>query len=293
MKKKKFSLYSAVVHTILALVTLSMVLPVVLLFMSSITEESALVRNGYSFFPEAFSFEAYAYLFENSGTILRAYGITIIVTAIGTAVGLLLTSALAFALSLKDLPGRRTFSFLVFFTLLFNGGLVPAYIMWSGLGVRNTLLAYILPTLLVNAFNVILMRTFYQVSIPEDMYEAAKMDGAGYFRIYFQLVLPLGKPIMVTIGLFIGLLYWNDWTNALYYVSDSDMFSIQAYLNRIMQDIQAVSSNSVGATGNTANLPQVSIRMAVAFVALLPLLVIYPFLQRFFAKGIMLGAVKG
>lgn len=291
--KPRTSAYTVALHVVLLLVTASMALPIVLLFMSSITDDATLAANGYSFFPEKFSFDAYAYLFEHAGTILRAYGITIVVTAVGTVVGLFLTSTLAFALSLPNLPGRRTISFLVFFTLLFNGGLVPAYIMWSELGVRNTLLAYILPSLLVNAFNVILMRTYYQVNVPTEVYEAAKMDGAGYLRIYFRIVLPLGKPIMVTIGLFIALLYWNDWTNALYYVNDSSMFSIQAYLNAIIRDIQAVSSSSSGSSGSTTLLPQVSIRMAVAFVALLPLLVIYPMLQKYFAKGIMLGAVKG
>ncbi len=291
--KPRASAYTVVLHVVLVLVTLSMVAPIALLFMSSITDDATLVANGYSFVPEKFSLDAYTYLFENSGTILRAYGITIVVTAVGTVVGLLLTSVLAFALSLPDLPGRRTLSFVIFFTLLFNGGLVPAYMMWSELGVRNTLLAYILPSLMVNAFNVILMRTYYQLNVPAEVYEAAKMDGAGYARIYFRIVLPLGKPIMVTIGLFIALLYWNDWTNGLYYVNDSDMFSIQTYLNAIVRDIQAVANNPSGSSGSTAMLPQVSIRMAVAFVALLPLLVIYPMLQKYFAKGIMLGAVKG
>ncbi|UCN13691.1 MULTISPECIES: carbohydrate ABC transporter permease [Cellulomonas] len=291
--KPRASVYTVVVHVVLALVTASMVLPVVLLFMSSITADATLVADGYSFFPRELSLDAYVYLFQNASTILRAYGITILVTAVGTALGLFLTSTLAYALSLPELPGRRVIGFLVFFTLLFNGGLVPAYIMWSELGVRNTLLAYIVPTLLVNAFNVILMRTFYEVNIPREVYEAAKMDGAGYVRTYLKIVLPLGKPIMVTIGLFIGLMYWNDWMNGLYYVNDSNLFSIQTYLNKIIQDVQAVSSNSAGSTGSTAQLPQVSIRMAVAFVALLPLLVIYPMLQKYFAKGIMLGAVKG
>jgi putative aldouronate transport system permease protein len=284
--------YAIAGHVALIFVTLSMIAPLVLVFMSSISSEASLTTNGYSFWPAQFSLDAYAYIAQNSDTMFRAYGVTIIVTVVGTAVGLLLTSMLAFALSLPELPGRRTLSFLVFFTLLFNGGLVPAYIMWSSFGVRNTLLAYILPTLLVNAFNVILMRAYYQVNIPPEVYEAAKLDGAGYLRIYFQLVLPLGKPILVTIGLFIALGYWNDWTNGLYYVSDPNMFSIQTFLNRMIQDIQAISNNSTG-TAVTSNVPAVSVRMAISFLALLPLLIIYPLLQRYFARGIMVGAVKG
>jgi len=289
---KQSRTYRLLAHTALLLVTLSMFLPLVLVFMSSITDESTLITDGYSFWPQQFSLDAYAYIAANSETVFRAYGVTVIVTIIGTVVGLFLTSTMAFALSLPELPGRRVLSFLVFFTLLFNGGLVPAYIMWSSLGVRNTILAYILPSLLVNAFNVILMRTYYQVTIPAEVYEAAKIDGASYFRIYFQLVLPLGKPILVTIGLFIALGYWNDWTNGLYYVSNPDMFSIQTFLNRMIQDIQAISSNNTG-TSVTSNVPAVSVRMAISFVALLPLLIIYPLLQRYFAKGIMVGAVKG
>ena len=284
--------YAIAGHVALILVTLSMIAPLLLVFMSSISSESALVQDGYTFWPAQFSLEAYSFIAQNSATVFRAYGVTIIVTVVGTAVGLFLTSTLAYALSLPELPGRRTLSFLVFFTLLFNGGLVPAYIMWSSLGVRNTLLAYILPALLVNAFNVILMRSYYQVNIPPEVYEAAKLDGAGYARIYFQLVLPLGKPILVTIGLFIALGYWNDWTNGLYYVSDPNLFSIQTFLNRMIQDIQAISNNSTG-TVVTSNVPTVSVRMAISFVALLPLLIIYPLLQRYFARGIMVGAVKG
>lgn len=284
--------YQAAGHVALMLVTASMILPLVLVFMSSITSESSLAKDGYSFWPKQFSLDAYRFIAENSSTVFRAYGVTIAVTLVGTVIGVFLTSALAFALSIPELPGRRTLSFLVFFTMLFNGGLVPAYIMWSNLGVRNTLLAYILPSLLLNAFNVILMRTYYQVSIPAELYEAAKLDGAGYFRIYFRIVLPLGKPILVTIGLFIALGYWNDWVNGLYYVNNPDMFSIQTLLNRMVQDIQAISNSNTG-TVVTTNVPTVSVRMAISFVALLPLLVVYPVLQRFFAKGIMVGAVKG
>jgi putative aldouronate transport system permease protein len=289
---KQSRTYQAAGHIALLLVTASMILPLVLVFMSSITSESSLAKDGYSFWPQEFSLDAYRFIADNGATVFRAYGVTIAVTLVGTVVGVFLTSALAFALSVPELPGRRTLSFLVFFTLLFNGGLVPAYIMWSNLGVRNTLLAYVLPSLLLNAFNVILMRTYYQVSIPAELYEAAKLDGAGYLRIYFRIVLPLGKPILVTIGLFIALGYWNDWVNGLYYVNNPDMFSIQTLLNRMVQDIQAISNANTGSVVTT-NVPAVSVRMAISFVALLPLLVVYPVLQRFFAKGIMVGAVKG
>lgn len=286
--------YQAGINIVLIIVTLMMILPIVLLFMCSITDENTLINNGYSFFPAKFGLMAYQYIWQNSATIFRAYGLTIIVTVIGTACSLLLTSLIAYPLSLKNLPGRAFFNFYVFFTMLFSGGLVPAYIMWPTIfGIKNTIFAYLLPNLLLSAFNIILVRTFFMTSIPDALYEAARIDGANYLTIYWKIVLPLGKPIMVTIGLFSGLTFWNDWNNGLYYVNRSQMFTIQVLLNRMISDIQALASNS-SATGNAVlNLPTVSIRMAIAFVAILPILIVYPFLQKYFASGIALGAVKG
>lgn len=286
--------YQVVINIIMILVTLCMILPLLLLFMSSITDENTLIVNGYSFFPAKFSLGAYAYIMQNASTIFRAYGITIVVTVVGTSLSLLLASLTAFPLSLRALPGRSILSFFVFFTMLFSGGLVPSYIMWTTVfGIRNTIFAYIFPNFLLGAFNIILLRTFFTTSIPVDIYEAAEIDGATYLRIYWQIVLPLGKPILVTVGLFTGLTYWNDWTNGLYYINKSDMLSIQALLNRMIQDIQALLANSTANSGALMQIPQVSIRMAIAFVAILPILVVYPFLQKYFASGIMLGAVKG
>jgi putative aldouronate transport system permease protein len=286
--------YQWVINLILAAVTLCMALPMVLLFMSSITEEKTLVVYGYSLFPKKLSLSAYRYIVANASSVFNAYGITILVTLIGTTGTLLLTSLVAFPLSLRDLPGRNIITFFIFFTMLFNGGLVPAYIMWTTVfHIKNTLWAYILPNFLLSAFNIILVRTYFQANIPPDIYDAAKIDGAGYLRIYWSIVLPLGKPILVTISLFAGLGYWNDWTNGLYYISDSRLLSIQALLNRMIQDIQALMANTSASSGALMQIPQVSIRMAIAFVAVLPILVLYPFLQKYFESGIMLGAVKG
>lgn len=287
-------IYQIIINIVLLLVTLFMILPLVLLFMSSVTDENTLIVNGYSFFPAKFSLDAYRYIMTNSATVFRAYGITILVTAVGTTLSIIMVTLMAFPLSLRDLPGRNVLSFIVFFTMLFNGGLVPTYILWSStIGIKNTIWAYILPNFLMSAFNVILVRTYFQSSIPYDLYEAAKIDGANYPTIYWRVVLPLGKPIIVTIGLFTGLTYWNDWTNGLYYITSSSMLSIQSLLNKMIQDIQALSALSTADSGSLMNIPQVSIRMAIAFVAILPILIIYPFLQKYFASGIMLGAVKG
>lgn len=287
--------YQIGINIFLIIITLIMILPLVLLFICSITDENTLINNGYSYFPEKLGLGAYQYIWQNRGSIFRAYGITIVVTVIGTICHVMLAALLAYPLSLKNLPGRPFFNFYVFFTMLFSGGLVPAYIMWTTIfNIKNTVFAYLLPNFLLGAFNIILVRTFFMTSIPDALYEAARIDGASYFRIFWQIVLPLGKPILVTVGLFSGLAYWNDWTNGLYYVNKSSMLSIQALLNRMIQDIQALANNPSGTGGNIVlNLPTVSIRMAIAFVAVLPILIVYPFLQKYFASGIALGAVKG
>lgn len=295
IKSKAYVRYQVIINLILILVTLIMVLPMILLFMSSISSEAALLNNGYSFFPKEFSLDAYRYIFTNKETIFRAYGMTILVTFIGTAANLLLSSMMAYGLSVKKLPFRNAINFYVFFTMLFNGGLVPSYLMWSGtFHVKNTIWALILPNMLLSAMNVILIRTYYMTSIPEALYEAAKIDGASYMHIFRKIVLPMGKPILVTVGLFSGLGYWNDWTNGLYYINDSKLYTVQNLLNKMIQDIQALQANASATGGGAAmQVPTVSVRMAIAFVALLPILIVYPFLQKYFAKGIALGAVKG
>lgn len=286
-------LQQIIMNVLLMAIAIAMIGPLLLLFLSSITDEKALVANGYSFFPEMLSTSAYGYIVQHSDTILGAYGITILVTVIGTALGLLITAMMSFALSVRGLPGSGLISFLVFFTMLFNGGLVPSYIMWTSLGVMNSIWAYVFPFLLTNAFNIILIRSYFATNIPVEIYESAKMDGAGYYRIFASMVLPLGKPILVTIGLFTALNYWNDWQNGLYFITKPEMLSIQALLNKMNQNVQAVITYTSVSSSSAATIPHVSIRMAIAFVAILPILVLYPFLQKYFASGIMGGAVKG
>lgn len=295
LRSKKNIHYQIIINAILIIITLIMVLPLVLLLMSSLTDESVLLIDGYSFFPKKFSLAAYQYIFKNAHTIFKAYGLTILVTFIGTLLNVLLSALMAYPLSIKDLPFGRVISFYVFFTMLFSGGLVPSYLMWtSTFHIKNTIFAYILPNFLMGAVNIMLIRSFFATSIPTALYEAAQIDGAGYLTIFKNIVLPMGKPILVTMGLFSGLAYWNDWTNGLYYINDSSLYTIQTLLNRMIQDIQAILTNASASSGaSVMSMPQTSIRMAIAFIALLPILVIYPFLQKYFASGIALGAVKG
>ena len=293
-KAKRFQFW---INVVLILITLSIVLPFVLVFISSLTDENTLIRNGYSFFPEKFSFYAYSYIIRQGEKILRAYGITVFVTIVGTAANLAMSALLAYPLSIKKLPYRRAITFFVFFTMLFNGGLVPTYLMYVNyLHIKNTIWALIVPGFLLSANNVLMIRSYFNTSIPDALFEAAKIDGAGHMKIFTSITLPLGKPILVTMGLFSALGYWNDWTNGLYYLTDTKYYSIQNLLNKMITDIQVLSSNSSmasQASSEMAKLPTVGVRMAIAVVAMLPIFVLFPFLQKYFVKGIMIGSIKG
>lgn len=295
IRSKNYYIYQTVINVILIGLTLVIVLPLILLFLSSVSSERSLIVNGYSFFPAEFSLDAYRYIWQNRGTVFRAYGITIVVTLIGTVLNIVISSMMAYALSDRKLLFRGFFNFYIFFTMIFNGGLVPAYIMWTNtFHIKNTVFALLVPNLLANAMNIILIRTYMMNSIPGSLYEAAMIDGAGHGTMFFNIAIPLSKPILVAVGLFSGLAYWNDWTNGLYYLTDSRLYSIQVLLNKMIQDIQAIQANAAAASAGAAmSVPHISIRMAIAFVALAPILVLYPFLQKYFAEGITLGAVKG
>lgn len=282
-------------HLVMIVLSAACVLPFLLLFTASVTDEKAIVNDGYTLFPSAFSLGAYEYLWKQSGQIFHAYGITVLVTAVGTLASLLVTSLLAYPLSRRDLPGSQTLAFIVFFTLLFNGGLVPTYMVYTQVfHLKNTLFALLIPWLLMNGFNVLLMRTFFSTTIPSAVLESASIDGAGEFRTYWRIVLPLSLPILVTIGMFQGLGYWNDWNNGLVFVTNPDLYSLQNVLNRIMSDIQFLTANNRMGTGQAlAQLPGETFRMAIAVIGVVPILVAYPFFQKYFVKGMTIGAVKG
>jgi len=285
-----------ILNVILILLCLVCILPFVLLISSSLTDETALLQYGYSFFPRKFSLAAYTYLFNSSNAIVRGYGITIFVTVVGTTLNLAITTLFAWALSRKDMPGRNVIAFILFFSMLFNGGVVPSYIMWSQVfHIKNTIWALIVPNLLMSAFYVIMMRTYFTANIPDAIVEAARIDGAGEWKILRSIVLPISKPILATVTLLVGLQYWNDWINGLYYINEDKYFSIQILLNRMLQDVQFLKSSAIGSQSGSllATLPSVGIKMAVAVIGILPILVIYPFVQKYLTKGITIGAVKG
>lgn len=289
--------FQVVVHILMVILCLACVLPFLLLIISSVADEKWLILNGYSFLPAELSLDAYKYLLVDSTSILRGYMISAFVTVAGTCVNLIMTTLMAYPLSRRDLPGRYVFSFFIFFTMLFNGGLVPSYIMWTQtFHIKNTIFALLVPNLLMGAFYVIMMRTYFSSNIPDAVIEAARIDGAGEMRILLRIVLPMSLPIIATLALLTGLGYWNDWINGLYYIQNDELYSIQVLLNRMLMDVQfLMSSANTAAAGNQqmGPLPSTGIKMAVAVLGALPALIIYPFFQKYFVKGITIGAVKG
>ena len=236
--------YQVVINTVLIILSLMCVMPFILLLSSSITSETALVKTGYRFWPTEIDLSAYKYLLMDSTSIVRGYAISFFVTIVGTLTSLMLTTLYAYPLSRKNLPGRNIFAFYIFFTMLFNGGLVPGYMMWTQMfHIKNTIFALIVPGLLLNAFNVIMMRTYFTTNIPEEVLEAARIDGGGELYILTKVVLPMSKPIIVTLVLLIGLSYWNDWLNGLYYVNRDNLYSIQVLLKKMMDDIEMIKKS--------------------------------------------------
>ena len=290
VREKRFQV---LINIILIILTLIAVLPFILLLASSLTEDGTLARFGYNFWPRKFSTYAYTYLFSsNAGRIMRSYGITIVVTVIGTAISLLIGPMLAYPLSRRDYKRAKIITFLVFFTMLFNGGIVPSYIMWTQtFHVKNTIWALIFPTLLFNGFFIILYKNNFATNIHPALIEAAKIDGAGEWYIYFKVILPLSLPILATIGLMVGLGYWNDWANGLYYITDEKLYSLQQLLKSIIDNIKNIQTISQAGAA-AAKLPGTSIRMAMAVVGVIPVMILYPFFQKAFIAGISLGGVK-
>lgn len=291
-KNKGFQVFA---HLVMILIAVCSLAPFLLLLASSFTDDKILSTYGYSFYPRIFSVEAYRYLFTSSSSIFRAYGISILVTVIGTLLNLTLTALYAYPLSRRDLPHRNVFGFVLFFTMLFSGGLVPSYIMWTQtFHIRDTLFAMLIPNLMMGGFNVIMMRTFLNANVPDAVIEAARIDGASEFKILRGIVLPMSTPILATLALLVGLAYWNDWTNGLYYINDSNLYSIQVLLMNLQRSLDALAKNAAsGGSVSMADMPSTSVRMAITVMGVLPVMIVYPFLQRYFVKGIAIGAVKG
>ena len=296
MKRSKLRdnhiVFNIIAYTIISVIALLCLLPFLLVVTGSITDENTIYTHGYTLIPKKVSFFAYDVIFKSPFAIMRAYGVTISITLIGTLLGLFITAMTAYVLFRRDFKYRNVFSFFFYFTTLFNGGLVSYYIfMVRYLQMKDTYYALVLP-LLLNVFYLLIMRNFMK-SIPYSIIESAKIDGANDFSIFIRIVLWLITPALAAIGLFIALSYWNDWFNAMLFLEDSKRYPLQYMLYRIINSVRFASSMTARAGVPAPRMPQQSIKLAMTVIATGPIIFLYPFLQKYFVKGITIGAVKG
>ena len=281
---------------VMILMMIFCVVPLILMLTVSLSSEASLVK-GYRFIPAQWSLDAYFFMWAKRATILRAYGLTIVVTVLGTIISMIMTSMFAYPLSRKDFKPRNVVAFILFFTMLFNGGMVASYMVWTRLfHIKDSILAYLLPGSLMGGMNVLLVRNYFNANIPYSIIEAARLDGAHDWTIYSKIMVPLSKPIMITIGLFSALGYWNNWTAGIYYINNPKLYTIQVYLKKLMDSIQFLKTTDLSNEAvllASRSLPTESARMAVAIIALIPILLIYPFIQKELIKGMVVGGVKG
>lgn len=289
---------NGVINVFMALFGLACVLPVLLIYIASFTAEQAITQNGISLFPQQWSLEAYRMIFRDSRQIRDAYFISGTLTVLGTVFGLWIMTMYAFAIARKEFRLRRILTFYAYFTMLFSGGMVSSYIINTTVfGMRNSYWVLLLPGL-CGAYNVIILRTFFTSAGTESLIEAAKIDGASEFRLYWQIILPISKPALATIGLFTAIAYFSKWFEVMLYIDSRKLYTVQYVLMRVMKDIQFLRENPELAMSEQglemlANLPNESAKMALTVIAMTPVLAFYPFFQRYFVKGLTLGAIKG
>ena len=290
---KSQRIFNGIFYPLLILISAICVLPFLIILSGSMTDNGVILREGFSLIPKQPTLEAYRTLFQNPTSLISGYRVTIIVTAVGTSVGLFLVSLTGFVLSRKEFTYRNQVSFLIYFTTMFSGGLVPFYYMMCGvLKLKGTLTAQWMPAVL-SPFLIVLMRTFISSSVPDELCDAAKIDGAGYGTTFTRVVLPLLKPALAAIGLMLALGYWNDWYRSSLFSSKSNTWSLQFYLYNMVN-----KANSLNELANQVNivirdLPTESVKMALAMLVTGPVLLFYPFVQKYFVAGITVGAVKG
>ncbi|MCG8484954.1 MAG: carbohydrate ABC transporter permease [Clostridia bacterium] len=278
------------VYIVLTLFCLSTVLPFILILIVSVSDEASIINNGYSFFPSRFSLEAYKLIFSDS-LVLRAYLVTTIVTVTGTTLSVLLCGMAGYGISLKKVKYRGNIALYFYLPMIFSAGLVPWYlVVTKTLHLKDNIFALILPYL-VSPFHIFLFRNYFK-TIPDSLRESAEIDGGTPFQIFIRIILPLAKPILATVLLFTALGYWNDWMLALWLIDDKDLYPLQYMLYRIMSLILFKKSGGGMSVGDTGTVPMQSVQVATLFVTIGPIILLYPFVQKYFVKGIMMGAIK-
>jgi putative aldouronate transport system permease protein len=284
-------------NIIFILISLVCVIPVIFVLSISFSSEKSIQDFGYHLIPKVFSTESYTFLLKQGTVITRALGVSLFVTIVGTVLGVLLTTTMGYVLSRPQYKLKKLFTWIVFIPMVFNGGMVSSYYVNANLlGLKNNLWAYILP-LAVSSFNVIICKTFFRTTVPDSLVESAKIDGASQLRIFFRIVLPISLPVLATIGLFLSFGYWNDWFQAMLYIDDTKLNSLQALLTKIMDNVDYLSRNAATMGVSSAELarsmPKEGARMAIAALIVIPIGCAYPFFQRYFISGLTVGAVKG
>lgn len=294
MKKiglKRINFYVVLNYIFVSLIALACVLPMILVLSISFSSDQAIRTYGYQLFPREFSLEAYRLLFQGGSGLFQSYFISISVTVLGTFMAVLITFMAAFTLVNKNVKYRNTLAFFFFVPMVFSGGLVPWFLMCRALGLTDNFFALLIPSLLFSPFNMFLCRNFMRSSVPDSLMESAKLDGAGDFLIAFRIYLPLSTPVIATVALFYGIAYWNDWFNAIMLVNDENLFPLQFMLMKIQSEIEMLQRLQPGVP--VINLPGESLKMAAAVLTIGPIILLYPYLQRYFVKGLVIGGVKG
>lgn len=293
LRSKSDRIAMGVMYALITLFTILCLYPLVLTLMTSITDEQTLVRDGYRLIPAKFSLDAYQVIATSMGSkVANAYKITIIVTVLGTAIALFVTSAMGYVTSVREFRHRNILNMFIYIPMVFSSGLLPWYVVCTRYyHLTNTLWALILPCAM-NVFNVFLMRNFFR-SLPEAVFESAKLDGAGYFRIFFQIAIPMAQVGIITVGLLYALAYWNDYYNALMFIRKTEMYPMQYYLYNILSNIQFAARQSQTRMNFNIVVPSETMKMAIIIVTIVPILFLYPFIQRYIVKGVVVGAVKG
>lgn len=287
---KGITVSKTLLYAVISLFTLFCIIPMILVVSISITDERTLVREGYSLWPSVFSLEAYSLVFKGAA-VFRSYGITILITIIGTIAAVLITMGAAFCLANKQVYYRNALAFYFFFTMLFSGGLVPWFLINTALGLRDNLLALIIPSLMFNTFNMFLMRNFI-AGIPDSLMESAKIDGAKELTIAVKIYFPLCLPVIAAVALFYAIGYWNDWWNAIMLVDDARLHPLQYFLFRLQSEANMMRELQQ-ASGTYKLMPSDSLKMATCVITIGPIALLYPFLQRYFIQGLIIGSVKG
>ena len=289
---KKNKTHQILLTAFFILLCLMIIFPFWLLVSASLSSSQSIADHGYQLWPNPVDLTAYQYVFKNPEQILSAYGLTFVFSIISMVLSVLFMSMVAYPLSRSGLRGKKYINFYMYFTMLFSGGLVPTYILVAKfLHLNDTVWVYILPSL-ISPWYVFMMRTFFK-GIPEEIVEAATIDGASEYRIYATIILPLSKPVLATVALFMFLGKWNDWYTSLIYITKPELYSLQYLLQKIMEDIKILKENKGLAMDIMDNVPTETVRMAMAVVVAGPALVVFPFFQKYFVKGLTVGSVKG